>query len=190
MHLNLRSNRNTCWGLLLFCDWKLASQMCHCNCCKVDSNKCAVCLLPEQCPPPLHPLTLETCPTFQTCFASLPDFLLFHSSPPPRSLLGSLYVGQRWALNGVLSRLWTGPASPPPPPHRYSAHILPNVYFHCDFFSPLAPFLCLTCIPSQNLYGWLDNFTALLTPKGPPESRGLSRYCPAHSLSGSSEVLI
>lgn len=114
MHLNLRRNRNTCWGLLLFCDWKLASQMCHCKCCKVDSNKCAVCLLPEHCPPPLHPLTLETCPTFQTCFASLPDFLLFHSSPPPLSLLGSLYVGQRWALNGVLSRLWTGPASPPP----------------------------------------------------------------------------
>lgn len=145
----------------------------------------SVCL-PEQCPLPQHPLTLETCPTFLTCFASLPDFPFFHSSPPPLSLLGSLYVGQRWAVNGVLSRLWTDPASP----HRYSAHILPNVYFQCDFFSPLAPFLCLTCIPSLNLYGWLDNFTALLTPKGPPESKGLTRCSSAHSISGSSEVLI
>ena len=75
-------------------------------------------------------------------------------------------------------------------PHRYSAHILPNVYFHCDFFSPFAPFLCLTCISSLNLYGWLDNFTVLLTPKGPPETKGLTRCSSAHSFYGSSEVLI
>lgn len=42
-------------------------------------------------------------------------------------------------------------------------------FFKCDFFSPLAPFLCLTCIPSPNRYGWLDNFTGSLTPKGTPE---------------------
>lgn len=72
----------------------------------------SVCL-PEQCLLPQHPLTLETCPTFRTSFAFLPDFPFFHSSSPPLSLLGSLYVGQRWAVNGVFSRHWTGLASPP-----------------------------------------------------------------------------
>lgn len=61
--------------------------------------------------------------------------------------------------------------TPPPPPSPID--ILPtpvcNIYFRCDFFSPLVPFLCLTCLPSLNQYGWLDNFTGSLTPKATPE---------------------
>lgn len=107
---------------------------------------------------------------FQTRLASLPSFHFFHSSPKPVGLMGSLYLGRRCVVNGVLTRHWTDPPPPSqPPPRRYSAHTLCNIYLKCDFFSPLVPFLCLTCLPSLNQYGWLDNFTGSLTPKGTPE---------------------
>lgn len=79
---------------------------------EVDSNNCVVCLPTWVVPSTSAPLDTGNMSYFQTCCASLPDFPFFHSSPPPLSLLGRLYVGQRWAVNGVLNRLWTGPTSP------------------------------------------------------------------------------
>lgn len=126
---------------------------------------CHTVCLPMLCPPVQYPMILEKMSYFQTYLASLPSFHFFHSFPKPASLLGRLYLGQRCAVNGVLTRLWTE--------HTTPIDILPtpfqNIYFQCDFFSPLVPFLCLTSLPSLNQYGWLDNFTRSFMPKGTPE---------------------
>lgn len=149
------------------------------------SVRLPVCL-PELCPLPRHPLTLETCPTFRPASPHFPPSTSFILLRKPVSLLGSLYLGRGCAVNGVLTRLWTDPTAP--------IDILPtpflNVYFKCDFFSPLVPFLCLTCLPSLNQYGWLDNFTGSLAPKGTPERESLTPFSSAHSVCSPSEVLI
>lgn len=74
--------------------------------------------------------------------------------------------------------------------HRYSAHTLWKSYFWCDFFSPLVPFLCSTCLPSLNQYGWLDNFTGLLTPKGTRERESPTPCSFTHSVCSPYEALI
>lgn len=164
MHITLWCRyMNTCWGSLLFHEWEVAPLVCHCHCWEVDSNNCVVCLPTWVVPSTSAPLDTRNMSYFQTRCASLPNFPFFHSSPPPLSLLGSCM----WVRDGLWMESSTDSGQALHPPHRYSALIVPNVYFHCDFFSPLVPFLCLTCIPSPNLYGWLDNFTRLLTPKGP-----------------------
>lgn len=148
-------------------------------------NVLSVCL-PECRPLPQNLLTPETCPTFRhpsPRFPTSPSFILLPH-------LSASWEVCMWVSDGLWMESSTDSGQALHPPHRYSAHIHPNVYFHCDFFSPLAPFLCLTCIPSLNLYGWLDNFTGLLTPKGPPEREGLTPCSSAHSVCGSSEVLI
>lgn len=105
-----------------------------------------------------------------------PSFILLLN---PAGLLGSPYLGQRCAVNGVLPDAVPlaryGQSSSTPPPSIFSPHLREQHFFffllQCDFFSPLAPFLCLTSIPSRNQHGWLDNFTGSLTPKGTPERR-------------------
>lgn len=116
---------NTCdKPLLLWGQSTAPSQMCqryrrncdvdysNCLCLPVCLSGCLAVSLPVWCPLLQCPLTPETCPTFQTCLASLPSFHFFHSFPKPVSLLGRLYLGQRCAVNGVRTRLRTDPRTP------------------------------------------------------------------------------
>lgn len=126
----------------------------------------SVCL-PTSCPLPQNPTTPETCPTFRRASPHFPpstSFILFLKPrrPPGNSVSGSEMCCE-WSPHQTLDR--------PRNSHRYSAHTLRNIYFRCDFFSPLVPFLCLTYLPSLNQYGWVDNFTGSLTPKGPQRGR-------------------
>lgn len=187
--LNVVCLINTCFEpLLIYGKRTVPSLVCHwvrkyCevghNCLSVRQSVC----LPELCPLPQHPWTLETCPTFWTCVASLPSFPFFHSSPQLAQPPGK-------SVSGSEMRCEWSPHQTPHNPHRYSAHTLWNIYFQCDFFSPLVPFLCLTCIRSLNQYGWLDNFTGSLTPKGTPERESLTPCSSAHSVCSPSEALI
>lgn len=84
--------------------------------CEVDYNcpslSVAVCLPACVVPSTSVPLDSRNMSYFQTRLDSLPSFHFFHSTPKPVSLLGSLYLGQRCAVNGVLTRLWTDPTTP------------------------------------------------------------------------------
>lgn len=156
--------------------------------CEGEYNNClSLCLavLPEFCPLPQYPLTPETCPTFRT---ASPHF------PPSTSFILFLNPSASWEVCiWVRDVLWmeSSPYSGQTPhPHRYSPHTLWNIYFRCDFFSPLVPFLCLTCLPSLNQYGWLDNFTGSLTPKETPERESPTSCSSTYSVCSPSEALI
>lgn len=181
MHFNFSAHRNICWGSLLLYESGKASLVCHWKCCQVYSNKSAYLGSALSTPWLLKHVLLSD----MLCLSPRLPLLSFFSSTSPAS-----WEVRMWVRDGLRMESSTDSGQALHPPHRYSAHILPDVYFHCDFFSPLAPFLCLTCIPSQNVYGWLDNFTGLLTPKGPPEREGLTHCSSAHSVCASSEVLI
>lgn len=118
---------------------------------------------------------------FLTSLIPLLSFFSSTRQPPGKPVSGS-GMHCEWSPKQTPDRLYIL--------HRYSAYTLWNVYFHCDFFSPLAPFLCLTWIPSLNQYGWLDNFTGLLTPKGSPERENLTLCCSVHSVWSPSKTLI
>lgn len=101
----------------------VSSQMCQSFriYCDVDYTNClsnrlslwqSVCLSTCVVPSASVPLDSRNMSYFQTCLASLPSFHFFHSFPKPASLLGSLYLGQGCAVNGVLTRLRTDPTTP------------------------------------------------------------------------------
>lgn len=107
--------------------------------CEVDYNNClslclAVCLSTCVVPSTSVPLDSSNMSYFQTRLASLPSFHFFHSSPKPVSLLGSLYLGQRCAVNGVLSALWTDPK----PPSIFCPHPLEHLFQIRLFLTPCA----------------------------------------------------
>lgn len=106
------------------------------------------------------PMIPEICPTFRPTSPFLPLLLSFFSKtcwPPGMCVSGSAMYCE-WSLHQTLDRAHS--------PHRYSAHTLLEHLFRMWLFSPLVPFLCLTCLPSLNQYGWLDNFTRSFMPKG------------------------
>lgn len=108
--------------------------------------------------------TSETCPTFRPTSPHFPpftSFILFQN--PPASWEVCIWV------RDVLWMESSPDSGRTHNPHRYSLHTLCDIYFDCDFFSPLVPSLCVTCLPSLNQYGLLDNFTRALMPKGTPE---------------------
>lgn len=99
---------------------------------------------------------------YHTSLLSLHSFFSKTYEPPGKYVSGSEMCCE-WSHQQTLDR----PPQLPPPPHRYSAHTLWNIFFDCDFFPPPpVPFLCLTCLPCLSLYGWLNNFTRPLMPKG------------------------
>ncbi len=123
---------NTCYKpLLLYENRTVPPLVCHGVriYCEVDYNDClSLCLavrLPTCIVPSTSvPLDSRNMSYFQTCLASLPSFHFFHSSPKPVSLLGSLYLGQRCAVNGVLTTLWTDPK----PPSIFCPHPLEHLF--------------------------------------------------------------
>lgn len=168
MHVHLWcGSTDTCWDPSFFREWEVASLVCHCKCFQVDSNNCWLSAYLSSARYLSTPwLWKHVLLSDMLCLTSrLPRLSFFPSTsqPPGKAVM--------WVRDGLWMESSTDSGQALHPPHRYSALILPNVYFHCDFFSPLVPFLCLTCIPSLDLYGWLDNFTGLLTPKGPQRER-------------------
>lgn len=122
--------------------------------------------------PRLYPLTVNYCPISITSFPHFPpftSFILFQNLPASWDIC--IWV-RECAVNGVLTRLWTDFHNYP---HQLIPHIdiLPtpfwNIFLECDFFSLSVPLLCLTCLPSLNQHGWLDNFTRSFMPKGTQE---------------------
>lgn len=138
------------------------------------------CLPPRVVPSASAPLDSGACPTFSPRRRlTFPPSTFVHSPPqpcwPPGKSVSGSEMCREWSLAG------RRPAGPLRTEllHPTPIDILPTPYrttfffflLQCDFFSPLAPFLCLTSIPSRNQHGWLDNFTGSLTPKGTPERR-------------------
>lgn len=110
MHFNFSAHGNTCWGSFLLYEWETASLVCRWKCCQVASKKSAYpgSALHLSTPWLLKHVLLSDMLCLPPWLPSPSFILLLHLS----SLLGSPYVGQRWAVNGVLNRLWTGPTSP------------------------------------------------------------------------------
>lgn len=94
-----------------------------------------VCLLSAVMPSTSAPPDSRNMSYFQAHLASLPSFNFFHSFPKPAGLLGSLYLGQRCAVNGVLTRLRTDPATPIDIPR---AHPLEQLFLMWLFLTPCA----------------------------------------------------
>lgn len=135
------------------------------------------CLPPWVVPSASTPLDSGIVPYFQPATPS--HFSSFHRRSFSSATLTASWEVRIWVRDvpwmescSLSSCFGATDRAPPPHPHRYLAHTLTEhfrffILLQCDFFSPLAPFLCLTSIPSQNQHGWLDNFTGSLTPKGP-----------------------
>lgn len=92
---------------------------------------------------------------FQTRLASLPSFHFFHSSPKPVGLMGSLYLGRRCVVNGVLTRHWTDPPPPsqPSPPSIFCPHPLQHLFEMWLFLTPCA--ISLPDLPPISESVWL-----------------------------------
>lgn len=127
--------------------------------CEADYiNRLSLCLPTWVVPSTSAPLDSRNMSYFQTRLASLPSLHFFHSSPKPVSLLGSLYLGQRCAVNGVLRQTPDRPEAPPtnptPLPHRYSAHTrLQHLFQMWLFLTPCA--ISLPDLPPISESVWL-----------------------------------
>lgn len=170
MHLNLCCSRNTCWGSLLFCEWEIASQVCHCKCCWVDSNKCAVCLLTWGVPStstPLNSWNMSYFPDMPLLASWLPLLSFFSSTsqPPGKSVCGS-EMGCEWSPRQTLDRPCT-----PSPPSIFCPHPFQRLFPLWLFLTP-----CTISLPDLHSISesvWLARqFHSTAHTKRPPREWG------------------